>query len=192
MKITKKFKFEGSHSVRDCSSKRCSHSVHGHSYICEIEFEGSKLDHAGMLIDFGLMKNTIGKYIDSLDHCHLIYKKDKSEYVEFFMKHNDRWIAIDFNPSAEMIAVWLLYMSQYILDHTIFKNGEGDVRVSSVTVHETATGRAQAFPEDVKNLYDPSWEAIYSNGVIEDWSNELVFIMNGEKIENPEPYRQTY
>lgn len=38
-----------------------------------------------------------------------------------------------------------------ILKSTITQNGEGDVEVYSVIVHETDTGYAQSFQEDIEN-----------------------------------------
>lgn len=191
MKIVKKFKFEGSHVVRNASSFRCSHSVHGHSYVVDIEFEGSNLDNAQMLFDFGLMKSTIGSFIDSLDHCHIICSGDTDEYRQFFKKNNDRWIEVWFNPSAEMLSVWILYMVQKILDHTEFMNGEGQFICSAVTVHETVTGEATASPEDVKNLWKPKRDIEYSSGVKQDWSDELkeILLYHSDTI-NPKITRQ--
>ncbi len=176
MEITKIFTFEGSHVVRNCTSHRCSHSVHGHSYKVEITFTGRKLDNAQMLYDFGLMKGTIKEFIDSLDHCHVISQFDSEEYYKFFTKNNDRWICVPFNPSAEMLSVFIMRMVQHIMEHTITKNGEDDdLKVKTVTVHETTTGRATCDEEDVRNLWNEFWmpNVGFSNGVLKDWSKGL-------------------
>lgn len=176
MEITKKFTFEGSHVVRNCTSHRCSNSVHGHSYVCEVTFSGRKLDNAQMLYDFGLMKGTIKEFIDSLDHCHVISSFDSEDYVQFFTKHNDRWILVPFNPSAEMLSVFIMRFVQFIIEHTKMSNGEGsDLKVKSVTIHETATGRATCDEEDVRNLWSDLWlmQVGFSNGVLKDWSKGL-------------------
>lgn len=176
MDITKIFKFEGSHVVRNCTSQRCSKSVHGHSYVVEITFTGRQLDNAEMLYDFGLMKGTIKEFIDSMDHCHIISAFDSEEYIKFFQKHNDRWILVPFNPSAEMLSIFIMRMVQHIMDHTVTSNGEGpDLRVKSVTVHETATGRATCDEKDVKTLWNDLWmiQVGFSAGVIKDWSKTL-------------------
>ena len=55
MIIRKLFKFEGSHIVRNCTSDRCSHSLHGHSYKVELFLTADHLDNAGMVVDFGLL-----------------------------------------------------------------------------------------------------------------------------------------
>lgn len=188
MVIRKEFRVESSHIVRNCSSWRCSHSVHGHSAVIEVMLEGTKLDNAGMLYDFGLMKSTIKQFIDSSDHCHLIWSKDEPEYKEFFKKTNDRWIELPFNPSAENLSMYYMRGIQNILDHTRMMNGETtNLRVKGVRYHETTTGWAECSQSDIDILWDPDWDnqIVYSDGVTNDWSNDLRMIYKGIKIENP-------
>lgn len=189
MVIRKEFRVESSHIVRNCTSHRCSHSVHGHSAVIEVMLEGSKLDNAGMLYDFGLMKSTIKQFIDSSDHCHLIWSKDKESYKDFFKETNDRWIEVPFNPSAENLSMYYMRGIQNIIDHTIMMNGEDPgLRVKGVRYHETTTGWAECSKEDIDNLWNPEWDRhiVYSEGVTNDWSDDLMDIVyDGTKIENP-------
>ena len=46
----------------------------------------------------------------------------------------------------------IFFWSDEILKQTATQNGEADVSVYSVIAHETATGYAQCFREDVENL----------------------------------------
>ena len=84
MLIRKLFKCESSHIVRNSTSARCSHSIHGHSAVIEVFFRSKDLDNAGMVYDFGLMKNSIKQFIDSMDHCYLLCGLDKSEFKDSF------------------------------------------------------------------------------------------------------------
>ena len=191
MEITKIFTFEGSHVVRNCTSHRCSHSVHGHSYKVELTLTGMKLDHAGMLMDFGLLKGPIKQFIDAFDHCHVMCAYDNAEYKDFFKEHNDRWIEIPFNPSAECLAILFHYYIQYIIDNTEFANGEGDIIVKSVKVHETATGSATSSPEDVMRYWKPNYACKFSHGVLSDWDVPLFNMISGPyKEENKMPEQQ--
>ena len=196
MEITKIFKFEGSHVVRNCSSHRCSHSVHGHSYVVEVTFEARHLDNAQMAYDFGLMKGTIKEFIDSLDHCHVICSADSEEYVKFFQNHNDRWIMVPFNPSAEMLSIFIMRWIQLIMDQTIKNNGEDKgLKVKNVTVWETATGRARCDEEDVLTIWTDLWipTICFSSGVTKDWSKDLKAIVFGDgskKVSNPKVKQQ--
>lgn len=195
MKIRKKFRVESSHIVRNCSSDRCSNSVHGHSAVIEIVLESRTLDNAGMVYDFGLLKGSVKQWIDSMDHCHLIWNKDQEEYKDFFKRMNKRWIQLPFNPSAEMLSVFIFKYVQQILNHHSKRNGEGDIKVAAVRYHETETGWAECDALDVENLWNSKWDSqiMYSDGVLEDWSQELKdCLFRGQVILNPKPQRQVY
>lgn len=181
MVIRKLFRVESSHIVRNCTSKRCSHSIHGHSAVIEIFLESHTLDNAQMVYDFGLMKGTIKQFIDSMDHCYLLCSNDKPDFKQFIKNNCDRWIELPFNPSAEMLSMYILKNVQYILDHTQKNNGEAnDIKVTAVRYHETTTGWAMADQQDLTQLYMPIVEgktARYSEGVVNDWSADLKSIM---------------
>ena len=187
MIIRKRFRVESSHIVRNCTSERCSHSHHGHSAVIDVFFEGHQLDNAQMLMDFGLMKGSIKDFVDSMDHCALICTKDDPEYVEFFKKYNDRYILIPFNPSAEMLSIFIMKYINRIIDHTVFNNGEGFFRCCNVEYNETVTGMARCDEEDVDRNWDPEWEdeIVFSDGVMKDWGENLKDIFNNKIIENP-------
>ena len=188
MIIRKRFRVESSHVVRNCTSERCSHSHHGHSAVIDVFFEGRHLDNAQMLMDFGLMKGAIKDWIDSMDHCALICTKDDPEYVDFFKKFNDRYILIPFNPSAEMLSIFIMHYINRILDNTQFNNGEDRVRCVNVEYNETVTGMARCDASDETINWDSKWESeiVFSEGVKRDWSQSLRdFIETGKHIINP-------
>ena len=195
MLIRKEFRVESAHIVRNCTSHRCSHSIHGHSAVIEVFLESDYLDNAQMVYDFGLMKGTVKQFIDSMDHCYLLCSKDREEFKEFIKTNCDRWIELPFNPSAEMLSMYILNNVQKIIDRTVKNNGEDfTLKVASVRYHETTTGWAQAFHEDLAKLYLPitkDQKVTYSPGVIRDWSNDLVNIMiNDMLVANPEVEQQ--
>lgn len=186
MKITKEYSVELGHLVPNASSYRCSHSTHGHSYRVLITLEGRKMDFAGMLYDFGLLKGTAKDFIDSMDHCIMFYNKAPEEYQNFFRKNNDRWIEVPFIPSAEMMSVFILHYINVILYHTKTNNGEGDIKCTSVRVFETRTGSAECDLEDEKNLWKSHWVPKFSDGVLRDWGEDLKKIMfEGKVVANP-------
>lgn len=77
------------------------------------------------------------------------------------------------SPSAEGYALLFLFLIDKILQHTEHKNGEGNVRLNSVRVHETATGYAEAFWEDL-SLVDFSLKDIrFSEAIQEEWKDNL-------------------
>jgi len=148
MIIRKLFKFENAHIVRGCSTRRCSENVHGHSYKVEVLLESNYLDHGQMVYDFGLMKLYIKALIDAFDHGITLWKGDDPAYIEAMKRYSKRWIELPVSPSAEQFSRVIYLMVERVLALTHMQNGERDVSVQSVIVHETDTGYAQAFKED--------------------------------------------
>lgn len=188
MIIRKKFNVESAHIVRNCTSERCSHSIHGHSAVIEVFLESNLLDNAQMVYDFGLMKSTIKQFVDSMDHCYLLCANDSGDFKNFIKSSCDRWIELPFNPSAEMLSMFIFSGVSRILENTTFKNGEDYIRVNSVRYHETATGYAECNIADVIRYNDviDFDSIIYSEGVTKDWSNDLKsLIYDDETVCNP-------
>lgn len=180
MKIRKLFKFEGAHIVRNCSSIRCKKSIHGHSYVVEIFFTSNGLDNGQMVMDFGLMKGNIKDLIDSFDHAYSMWDKETDEFKKFMMENSERYITMPVSPSAEAYALMFLYLIDKVVDATEFANGEVGVEVSSVQVHETVTGYAEAFREDLDPAnfaHEPfTLEDIkFSDGIKAEWKDPLMY-----------------
>lgn len=151
MIIRKIYDFENAHIVRFCSSKRCRTSIHGHSYRCEVMLSSNFLDNAGMVYDFGLMKQGIKVIIDSFDHATTLFSGDSDEYKNDIKKHSKRWIEIPQNPSAEQFCRVFFILIDRLLSLTNMHNNEKNVTLYSIIVHETATGYAQCFRDDAYN-----------------------------------------
>lgn len=187
MVIRKEFRVESAHIVRNCTSERCSHSIHGHSAVIELFFESDQLDNAQMVMDFGLMKTSIKQFIDSMDHCYLLCDKDKPEFKEFITKECDRYIVMPFNPSAEMLSLYIFKNVSNILELTNLANGEHNVKLKAVRYSETVTGYAECNENDLKNIWKPEYDNVrYSEGVRRDWSTELTqALLFDVRIQNP-------
>ncbi len=193
MIIRKEFRVESAHIVRNCTSHRCSHSIHGHSAVIELFLKGNKLDNAGMLYDFGLMKGTIKEFIDSMDHCYLLCKYDNPDFIKFITENCDRWIMLPFNPSAELLSLFVHRFAGIILNRTVTNNGEGKLEIDSVSYHETTTGYAKSCKDDLETMWKHIWDidVCFSNGVIKDWSNDLKsIIFDGGVAKNPKIKQQ--
>jgi 6-pyruvoyltetrahydropterin/6-carboxytetrahydropterin synthase len=195
MIIRKLFKFENAHIVRNCTSRRCSRSIHGHSYKVEILLESNFLDNGQMVYDFGLMKTTIKDLIDSFDHAITLWNKDNPKYLEFAKKFSERWIMLPVNPSAEQFSRVFFLMVDRVLNLTVFQNNEKNIKVNSVIVHETDTGYAQCFREDAYNFENMGEinlkEIIFSEQIKKEWSDYNMWnkIIKGENFINPKPLK---
>lgn len=178
MIIRKMYKFENAHIVRSCSSRRCKTSIHGHSYRCEVLLSSNFLDNAGMVYDFGLMKFGIKTLIDSFDHATTLFSGDSNEYKNDLKKHTLRWIEIPYNPSAEQFCRIFFVMIDRLLSQTSMINGEKEVKLESIIVHETDTGYAQCFREDAynKNMGIINLEDIkFSDEIKSEWEDKELF-----------------
>ncbi|QKF60513.1 6-pyruvoyl trahydropterin synthase family protein [Campylobacter curvus] len=186
MIIRKLFTFENAHIVRFCSSKRCRTSIHGHSYKAEVLLSSNFLDNAGMVYDFGLMKQNIKCIIDSFDHATTIFSGDEAEYKNDLKKHSARWVEISLNPSAEQFCRIFFVIIDRLLSTTIMQNGEREVKLESIIVHETDTGYAQCFRDDAYNakMGEINLDRIvFSQAVIDEWDDKELF----EKIKFKKP-----
>lgn len=191
MLIRKLFKFENAHVVRNCTSDRCKRSIHGHSYKVELLLKASKLDHGQMVYDFGLLKGVIKDLFDSFDHAICFWEKDDSQYIDACQTFSARWISLPVSPSAEQFSRIFFYLAQQVLQSTVTQNGEGDVEVYSVIVHETDTGYAQSFIEDIQNeqMGILSLDGIvFSEQIQIEWANPQMYedLKKGIKFNNPQ------
>jgi len=87
-KISKEFHFSSSHQLKGLPDDHPCSRLHGHNYVTTFHFQSPELNEVGFIIDYREL-DVIKKYIDDkLDHRHL----------------ND---LLPFNPTAELIAVYL-------------------------------------------------------------------------------------
>ncbi len=191
MIIRKTFKFENAHVVRGCSTVKCRSSLHGHSYRVELLFESNFLDNGQMVYDFGLMKQNMKDLVESFDHAITLWSEDKATYVEDMKKHSARWVELPVSPSAEQFSRVIYLMIDRLLKLTSTRNGEKEVKLNSVIVHETQTGYAQCFSEDAYNDAMGKIELekiVFSDAVQNDWhsKNLWVDVKEGHSFINPE------
>lgn len=168
MIIRKQFKFEAAHIVRGCTSVRCRENIHGHSYIVEVFIEGHKLDQGCMVLDFCLFDG-IKELVDSFDHSYCLWADDDKEFKREMYRWNSRVIEMPLSPSAEGYALLFLHAFTDIVSGLELTNGEGEVKLSSVRVHETATGYAEAYASDLEwsNVSSKSLE--FSESISNEW-----------------------
>lgn len=190
MIIRKMFKFENAHIVRGCSSVKCRSSLHGHSYKIELLFESNFLDNGQMVYDFGLMKQNMKALIESFDHAVALWSGDGKEYVQDMKKHSQRWVELPVSPSAEQFSRVIFIMIDKLLHLTSSVNGEKEVSLNSVIVHETDTGYAQCFKEDAYSKNMGTIELgtiIFSEEVQNDWADRELWekIKREERFINP-------
>ncbi len=136
--VTKQLGWDSAHRVLRHESK-CK-TLHGHRYLAEITCTAPELDSVGRVIDFGVIKEKVGKWIDDhLDHTTIVNVEDT--HLREFCQHmvhdfaNRPAYILQGEPTAENIAKEIMRMSEHLLDGT-------GVTVSEVVVWETPTSKA--------------------------------------------------
>ena len=133
---TRRLEFDAAHRVKLHESK-CKY-VHGHRYVVEITMSAPRLDAVGRVIDFGVMKEKLGRWLDeNWDHTTLLWEEDR-ELGEAIAAQTGQQIAyMPNNPTAENIAAYLLE----VVCPALF---DAPLKVESIIVQETPNCRAEA------------------------------------------------
>lgn len=190
MIIRRIFKAETAHIVRNAYTEKCRSSVHGHSYEYELFLSATELDNAGMVTDFTFVKRYFNSLFDSFDHASILMTSEKEEIKDCFLKNFERVVIADWNSTAELQSRFFTTISYFIIkylnENKLWENGEQDVKVKSVRVHETKTGYAECVmgdlagfddmfaPIDVKSSYIKLAQSTkFSEGIQKDWSPEF-------------------
>ena len=114
-------------------------NIHGHRYRIEFYARSSSLNEIGMVIDFSVIKDLMCKWLDdNWDHKYLAFVEDP-----FFpiLAELPGVYPVDFNPTAENIAAFLLYnVAPTLMEDTC-------VDIWKVVVHETLKCSAEVNDE---------------------------------------------
>lgn len=100
-RVTKEIHFCYGHRLLDYAGK-CRH-LHGHNGRAVIALEAESLDALGMVTDFSVIKQVLGKWIDdALDHRMLLHKNDP--IIPELRRQGEPFVELDVNPTAENLA----------------------------------------------------------------------------------------
>lgn len=135
--------FDAGHRVVEHEGK-CAH-LHGHRYTVHITAQAEKLDGVGRVIDFSVLKDKVGGWIDEhWDHGFILYGNDpfksvlEGHHIRLDSAERQKLYLMPFNPTAENIARYLL---RSICPELLRGTG---VQVVKVVVWETPNCYAEA------------------------------------------------
>lgn len=138
--ITRRIQFCAGHRVPLHESK-CRH-LHGHNYVALIHASAESLDQAGRVIDFGVLKEIVGGWIDQFwDHGFIVQQNDEATLQALFRfddidRVGQKIYRMQSPPTAECMAQELFEVCQILLKET-------GVVVDGVTLYETENCYAQ-------------------------------------------------
>jgi 6-pyruvoyltetrahydropterin/6-carboxytetrahydropterin synthase len=114
---------------------------HGHRYAAEITCSAEALDDRGRVIDFGVIKEKVGGWIDSRwDHTAILMQGDPDPAAPIIAASNDAagrpvyWM--DVHPTAENIVAELARVAQKLLH-------PHGVTIVRIRLWETPNGSAE-------------------------------------------------
>lgn len=138
MEITRKLEADVGHRLMRHGGK--CRNAHGHRYVWEVTCRprtGGGLDDVGRVIDFSVVKDLVGGWIDrQLDHAFVFEKGDP--IGSYLVSTDQRCFEMAVPPSAENFASLVFGVAQDALD------AHGIV-VTRVRCHETPNCFADAY-----------------------------------------------
>ena len=126
--VTKTMEFSYGHRLLNHDGK-CRY-LHGHNGMVEIDVDAERLDEMGMVIDFGLINDSVKTWVNgNLDHRLLLCRADP--LVEVLRAAGEPIYVMEDNPTAENIArlIWTAARKE-------------GIAVTEVRIWETSTSRA--------------------------------------------------
>ena len=128
-----------------------------------------------MVYDFGLTKRYIKELIEAFDHSITLWSGDDDTYIQDMKKHSARWVELPVSPSAEQFSRVIFLLVEQVLSCTGMVNGEREVKLHSIIVHETDTGYAQGFREDAYSELMGKIkleDIVFSEQIQKEWSDK--------------------
>lgn len=145
IRLTKEFSFEMSHVLEGYDG--LCREIHGHSYRFFVTVKGTpSTDPAdpklGMVMDFGLLKNTVNELIvDRYDHSLMIRETPANKtLIETLRSHYSRIWTVPYQPTCENLISHFAEALIPALPPT--------VELVCLRLHETATSFAEWFASD--------------------------------------------
>ena len=106
---TRRIQFCAGHRVAGHENK--CRNLHGHNYVVFFEAEADDhLDSIGRVIDFGVLKERLGGWIDThWDHGFILGRDDHQARAVIGGMAGQKQFYLPMNPTAEWMADYLLY-----------------------------------------------------------------------------------
>jgi 6-pyruvoyltetrahydropterin/6-carboxytetrahydropterin synthase len=135
---TRIIKFDAGHRVVNHESK--CRTLHGHEYKAHIFAEASNLDSLGRIIDFSVIKEKIGEWIDDKwDHNMILWEKDPNLKLIQQCDGLKQPFIMKTNPTAENLA---LYLINEICPELLIDSG---VEITKIRLYETSNCYVEVF-----------------------------------------------
>jgi len=120
--------------------------LHGHQYDVRITAVSNQdqLDSLGRVIDFSVIKEKVGKWIDdNFDHGFILWSEDGDAIKAIANVPDSKYFLLPSNPTAENIAWYLLHevCPSLLADYA-------GIKITKITLWETENCYAEVTRED--------------------------------------------
>src|SRR5262249_34666278 len=134
---TRRIGFDAAHRVM--GHEGICKNLHGHHYVIEATFSAAQIDALGRVIDFGVIKQKLGAWINEhWDHNTILWEQDRTLGRGICDVTQQQIFYLPYNPTAENMALFLLQdICPRIFDQT-------GIRCISVRLYETPNCYAEA------------------------------------------------
>lgn len=130
IQITRRLSFDAAHRIVDHESQ-CRY-IHGHRYTVEASFTAPQLDPLGRIIDFGVIKERLGGWLDEhWDHTAILWEKDRTLGEAIAALTGQTIYYLPYNPTAENMAIYL----KDTICPALF--AEAEIACTRILLHET-------------------------------------------------------
>lgn len=133
--VTRRLEIDAGHRLLGHESK-CAH-LHGHRYVIEVEARSEALDSIGRVVDFSVIKERLGTWLDKWWDHGMILNQNDIELIGFCVEHAQKYHIMSNNPTAENMAQFLLRLCPQLFD-------DCGIVISKVTIWETPNCKAEA------------------------------------------------
>ncbi len=144
IRITKEFKFEMAHALKDYDGP-CK-NIHGHSYELKVTVAGIPIvdntsPKLGMVMDFGDLKKIVREeVVDKFDHALVLSSRMDSKLLNNLADSFEKLIILDYQPTSElMIADFANKISEKL---------PSNINLKYLLLRETVTSYAEWYAED--------------------------------------------
>ena len=126
---TRKLEFDAAHRVKLHESK-CK-NLHGHRYVVEVTAQAPQLDALGRVVDFGVLKQKLGDWLDdNWDHETILWQEDKPLGDAISAATGQPIFYLPTNPTAEN-------MAKYLLEEICTNLFEAPLVITQILIRET-------------------------------------------------------
>lgn len=144
VRVTKEFSFDMAHALHNYDG--LCRNIHGHTYKFQVTLIGEPNAIAGdpklgMVIDFSTLKSIVrSEIVEVFDHSLVVSQAQGLTKEKIDFQHADKFIVVDFQPTAENLVVYFAELIMARLPH--------GTSLHSARLWETPTSYAEWYAAD--------------------------------------------